>query len=171
MDHKLISRLTRQGVQIIFLFIEEDFDRFANLKDRLATFSRPDNFLVEVIHGSFERVFGEQFREMESRFAGLIPSFFFIDPFGPTGFPMTLIEKIAYQRSSEALINFSYQSLNQWFLNDPSKHPRLNDLFGDDRWRPALEIVNPKDKEDFLVAQYREALEYRGWRGNQLQND
>ena len=164
-DHKLISRLTRQGVKIVFLFIEERHDRYANLRDRLATTARPDNFQVEVVHGSFEEVFNEQFTHMEQEMAGLIPSFFFVDPFGPTGFPMNLIEKIALQRSSEALINFSYQSLNQWFLNDPLKHPRLTELFGDDRWRPALDIVDPREKEDFLVAQYRDALKYRGWRG------
>ena len=33
------------------------------------------------------------------------------------------------------------------------------------RWRPALQILNPRQKETFLVQQYQDALEERGWSG------
>ncbi len=78
---------------------------------------------------------------------------------------MALVERISRHPRSEVLINFSYQSLNQWFLQDPSKHGRLNDLFGDDRWRGVLGIVEPRQKEVFLVQEYQKALEEHGWRG------
>jgi hypothetical protein len=93
--------------------------------------------------------------------AGII----FIDPFGPTSFPMELIGRIAGHERAEVLINFSYQPLNEWFLNDPAKHGRLDELFGDDRWRAALNIRDPRAKEQFLVEAYRSAMADRGWRG------
>ncbi|MFC1901062.1 three-Cys-motif partner protein TcmP, partial [Chloroflexota bacterium] len=93
----------------------------------------------------------------------LAPSFFFIDPFGPAGFSMESLEQISKQDRSEVLINFSYQSLNQWFLSDPSKHKIVDILFGDYTWREVLPMPS-KQKEAYLRFKYQEALEKLGWK-------
>lgn len=156
------GRLTRPGMELVFWFIEEDADRFSNLQRKLEGFNHP--FRVFPRHSSFERSLSEALSLLEEQQKRLAPSLVFIDPFGPTGFPMRLIEQISLQPSTEVLINFSYGPLNRWFLSDPSKHGRLNELFGDERWRPALSIPDPAEKENFLVEQYGNALRERGWR-------
>lgn len=159
-DHILMSR--RPGQEVVFRFIEENSERFQSLERVLAGVELPSLLQAKAINSSFQDATDLILPFLETHPA---PAFFFVDPFGPTGFPMVLVERISRLRHSEILINFSYQPLNEWFLQDPSKHHRLSELFGDDRWRPALAISDPKSKEDFLLKAYREALSQRGWRG------
>ena len=94
----------------------------------------------------------------------MAPSFVFIDPFGPTGFPMSLINRLAQQTRSEVLITFNYQSLNEWFLQDPRKHRHLDELYESDAWSPALQIFDPAEKEEYLRVTYQNQLEGLGWK-------
>ena len=165
LQHQLFKNITRPGMELVFVFIEADRDRFENLSYKLSEFQLPSNILIHLEHATFEEYLEARLQELEKRQLSLAPSFVFIDPFGPTGFPMTLVERIARYSQSEVLINFSYQPLNQWFLQDPSKHTRLDELFGDKRWRPALDIKDPWNREAYLVKAYQEALQERGWRG------
>lgn len=164
-DADLLPRLTKPGMELVFIFIEEREDRFRNLEQRVSQVPLPSSFRVHPINSTFEGVVGDILKSLEEQGKKLAPSLVFIDPFGPTGFPMRLVERLAAHPRAEVLINFSYQPLNQWFLQDPLKHPRLSELFGDERWRPALDINDPEAKENFLVEQYRSALGERGWRG------
>jgi three-Cys-motif partner protein len=149
----------------LFLFIEKDEARCQNLQQKIATLQLPDNFRVHVECASFEEVFDEVLSEIEKQNKRLAPSFVFIDPFGPTGFPMHLISRLAQQRRSEVLITFNYQSLKEWFLQDPHKHEHLDELYGSDVWRQALWIADPAQKERYLMGVYQKALESLGWKG------
>ena len=165
LKHKFYQRLTRPGMELVLLFIESSKPRFANLEHHLSKYTFDANLRVEPVNATFEEYLDKNLNDLERRHLVLAPSLTFIDPFGPTGFPIALIKRISQHPRSEVLINFSYQSLNQWFLNDPSKHKRLDELFGDDRWCSALQISNPREKELFLVQSYKAALEQQGWRG------
>ena len=160
-NHTLLSRFRNE---LVFLFIEPDERRVSQLKQQLKNINLPSNFKVRVECDSFENCINRVLDSISEQEKQLAPSFFFIDPFGPTGFPMELIKKICGQNRSEVLINFSYQSMNQWFLQDPSKHKGLNLLFGNDKWQKALTIEDPKQKEEFLRIAYQNALEELGWR-------
>lgn len=168
LDHKFLPKLTRPGMELVFLFVEERQDLFENLQARINALKLPANFEVELRLGAFETAMGEVLRHLEAQGALMAPALIFIDPFGPTGFPMHLVERISRQPRAEVLINFPYQPLNQWFLSVPPKHPRLDELYGDGRWRPALAIDHPRQREEFLVGEYRRALAERGWRGTQF---
>ena len=63
------------------------------------------------------------------------------------------------------LINFAWQSINHWALNDSSKHGALNRLYGGDRWRSGIAIADPWEREQFFLAQYQQALADAGWHG------
>jgi three-Cys-motif partner protein len=165
-DHALKHKLTRPGMDLVFLFIEKDEARCQNLKQKIATLQLPNNFRVHVECASFEEVFDDALSEIEGQNKRLAPSFVFIDPFGPTGFPMRLVSRLAQQPRSEVLITFNYQSLNEWFLQDPRKHKHLDELYGGDVWRQALQISSTDQKERYLMETYKEALERLGWRGH-----
>ena len=165
LDHKFKNKLTRPGMELVFLLIEKDEARCQNLKQKIAKLQLPSNFRVETQCASFEEVFEEALSEIEEQNKRLAPSFVFIDPFGPTGFPMRLISRLAQQPRSEVLITFNYQSLNEWFLQDPRKHKHLDELYGSDAWSPAVHISNPDRKESYLMEAYQKALENLGWKG------
>ena len=166
-NHVLKHKLTRPGMDLIFLFIEKDKARYQNLERKIAELKPqlPSTFRIKTYCASFEEIFSDILTKIEEQNADLAPSFVFIDPFGPTGFPMSLISRLAQQPRSEVLITFNYQSLNEWFLQDPHKHRRLDELYGSDVWRPTLQIPDPIQKENFLMEAYWKALESLGWRG------
>ncbi|MBM3956646.1 MAG: hypothetical protein FJ313_01165, partial [Gemmatimonadetes bacterium] len=56
-------------------------------------------------------------------------------------------------------------SLNRWFISDPSKHARVDELFGDGAWRVCLRIEEGRDREDCLIETYMRALAKHGWDG------
>lgn len=163
-DHILRSKLQRPGMELVFFFIEKDKARYDNLEKKIDALELPDNFKVEIECDSFEHAFGSVLGEIEEQSKRLAPSFVFVDPFGPTGFPMSLLERLAKQRRSEVLITFNYQALNQWFLQDKSKHKHLDELYGSDIWHQALSTADPRKREDFLRTVYQSALESLGWK-------
>jgi len=164
LQHKLKKKFQHPSKELVFIFIEKDEAKYQNLIRKLNEFHLPGNFRISPYHASFEEVFEAIIAEIGEQNNRLAPSFVFIDPFGPTGFPMTLLSWLAKQPSTETLINFQYQSLNQWFLKDISKHKRLTELYGNERWRRALNISNPRQRENYLRESYQEALEELGWK-------
>ena len=164
LEHKLREKFQRPGKELVFIFIEKDDGKYQNLLKNLNEIQLPSNFRVYPYHASFEEVFENVIAEIEKQNNRMAPSFVFIDPFGPTGFPMSLLNWLANQPSSETLITFQYQSLNQWFLKNPSKHNRLTELYGDERWHKALNILNPRQKERYLRESYEKGLEELGWK-------
>ncbi len=164
LEHKLREKFQRPGKELVFIFIEKDEAKYQNLQRKLNEIQRPSNFKIVPYCNSFEEVFETIIAEFEEQSKRLAPSFVFIDPFGPTGFPMALVRWLAEQPSAETLITFQYQSLNQWFLKDPSKHKRLTELYGDERWLQALNISDSRRKEKYLKESYKEALEELGWK-------
>ena len=163
-DHILTSKLQRPGMELVFFFIEPDKARFQNLEQKLNGLQLPSNFKIGTECSTFEHAFGSKLVEIEKQSKRLAPSFVFIDPFGPTGFPMTLIGSLAQQPSSEVLINFNCQALNQWFLQDKSKHKYLDELYGSDIWHPALDISDSRQRENYLRTAYQTILEGFGWK-------
>ncbi len=165
--HALKHKLTRKGMDLVFYFIEKEEARYQNLERKVAEFKPqlPSNFRIEPRHASFKEIFDSILSQIEEQNKQLAPSFVFIDPFGPTGFPMSLINRLAQQPRSEVLITFNYQSLNEWFLQDPRKYKYLDELYGSDVWRRALQIADPDQKEEYLMNAYQKALESLGWKG------
>ena len=112
LEHRLRQKFQSPDKELIFIFIEKDKEKYQNLLNKLKVINLPSNFKVDPRHASFEDVFETIITEFEEKSKRLAPSFIFIDPFGPTGFPMTLFRWLAQQPSTETLINFQYQSLN-----------------------------------------------------------
>ena len=166
-DHVLKPKLTRKGMDLVFYFIEKDEARYQNLERKIAELKPqlPSNFRIEPRCAGFDEVFDSVLSKIEEQNKQLAPSFVFIDPFGPTGFPMSLIRRLAQQPRSEVLITFNYQSLNEWFLQDPRKHRHLDELYGSNVWRLAIQIPDPDQKESHLMEAYQKALESLGWKG------
>ena len=151
--------------RILLQFIEQRPDRARHLERELTTLPTKSVFRFELKQGDFASVWSAEMDAIEAAGGRLEPTLLFVDGFGYAGFPLQLLTRALQYRSCEVLINFAWQSINQWALNDSSKHGALNQLYGGDRWRPGIGIADPWDREQFYLAQYQQALADAGWKG------
>ena len=151
--------------RILLQFIEQHPGRARHLEQELAKLPTKPIFRFEVKQGDFASVWSAELDGINAAGVGLEPTLLFVDSFGYAGVPLQLLTRAIQYRSCEVLINFSWKSIDQWALNDPSKHGALNQLYGGERWRPGIGIANPWEREQYFVAQYQQALADAGWHG------
>ena len=165
LEHELLPRVLAAGRRIRFDFIEECPERRSHLESELQSISRP-GVTWHVWPGRFDDVFAEVLDRLDNKGEVLEPALVFIDPFGPTGFPMALVQRVAAYPACEVLINFAWQPLNQWWLSDSSKYDSVDALFGEgSQWRDGLGISDSLEKEQFFVREYQTSLLRQGWSG------
>jgi three-Cys-motif partner protein len=139
-----------------FVFVEEDGDRVAALRQEIATFVEanplPHWVTYDVQHAEFSVYLTADLDRATRQRARLPSTFAFIDPFGYSDVPMSLITRIRHIPSSECLINFAYKSMNRWAAGDPTRERHLDQLFGTPTWRQSW------GDEHSLVQLYRQQL-------------
>ncbi|OFV94668.1 MAG: hypothetical protein A3H28_04030 [Acidobacteria bacterium RIFCSPLOWO2_02_FULL_61_28] len=119
--------------KLVFWFIDEREDRILHLKQELKGLSIPPHFKVRPELGKFHERLGLVLDAMETSGTNLAPTFAFIDPFGFSGIPYTLIQRLLKQERCEAFITFMVDSINRFL-----EHPRdsivrhIVDAFGTD---------------------------------------
>jgi three-Cys-motif partner protein len=143
--------------KVHFLFVEERDDRADHLRKQVALRTLPANFSAIVEGGvTFEAAF-------EKRYSGfvrngrLMPTFAFIDPFGWTGAPFSLVKKILAQRSCEVFVNFMYEEINR-FIGHPQQVANFNSFFGTDDWKQCVAATDPQTRNRCLHDLYLRQL-------------
>lgn len=89
--------------------------------------------------------------------------FIFIDPKGWTGFAMETIRPLLQLNPAEVLINFMTEHIRR-FIEYPHKQNQEGfvKLFGSSQFREELRGLAEKDREDAIVAAYRESVKRVG---------
>jgi three-Cys-motif partner protein len=106
--------------ELVFIFVDERKDRIDNLKKEIATLNLPNTFKVHPEEGQFAQVTTSILDEIEKENHALAPTFAFVDPFGFSGVPYTLLCRLLKHKSSEAFITFMVDSMNR-FLEAPNE--------------------------------------------------
>jgi hypothetical protein len=88
----------------------------------------------------------------------LAPAFVFIDPFGFTGIPFSLIKRIMENEKCEVLVTFMYEEINR-FIKDKTLWDRLEETFGTDKWKNVISEKDSRKREELLRGIYRNQLE------------
>jgi hypothetical protein len=71
----------------------------------------------------------------------LAPTFFLIDPFGFADIKLQTLKRIMSRDKTEVLLNFMYNSLQQWITHPDEKINKIYDeYFGGDEWRKCQNI-------------------------------
>lgn len=83
----------------------------------------------------------------------LAPCLVMVDPFGVSGTPMSVIERILRNPRSEVYVSFMYESINR-FRKDPTFARRLDELFGSEDWRKGVDIEDGKQRKTFFYSLY-----------------
>lgn len=125
--------------ELVFLFIEERMDRAECLDGEIAKLQCPDHFKITVERGSFADKTGRILDELDSAGNQLAPTFALIDPFGFSGIPYALIQRLLAKGKCEVLITFMVDSINRW-LTHPDENIRAHivETFGTDE---AIEVA------------------------------
>lgn len=148
---EVADNLSKYFGELICYFIEKDTENFKNLEMVLAR-EKPkirnwDKIKVKKENDEFANVIKGQ--------KILAPSFFFVDPFGFSGIPFTVIKEILENKSTEVFFTFMVRDIAR-FIQLPELEQTFNKLFGTNKWRT---ILNSSEKPELaLISLYREQL-------------
>jgi three-Cys-motif partner protein len=112
-----------------FLFIEEGEARAENLSNEITKLRLKNNFNVKVVNNKFYDTIDSILKSFGKEGKILAPTFIFIDPFGFSGIPASVIADLLKNPKVEVFINFSVDSINRFIgTEDANKH--IAELFG-----------------------------------------
>ena len=119
--------------ELVFLFIEERQDRADHLSNQIEQLHCPDRFKIEVKCGEFAPQLTEILDDLDRDGHRIAPTFALIDPFGFSGIPYTLIQRLLSNRRCEAFISFMVDSINRWLTHpDEGIRAHIAQTFGTD---------------------------------------
>ena len=156
---------TKHNIEVFIQCIEKKKERAEHLKKELQNLSRAKFVRYDVRTGDFSTVWTQELENIRKKGGTLEPTLLFIDAYGYSGFPMELITQTLEYRSCEILINFPWQSINQWALQNEDKHQALDELYGNSEWRRGKDIQDSHEREEFFVGHYQRSLAQKGWKG------
>jgi three-Cys-motif partner protein len=143
--------------KVHFLFVEQMNDRAQHLRAQISSRALRPNFEVIVEGGvTFEEAFKKRYPEL-LRGGRLVPTFAFIDPFGWTGAPFSLVEQILTQRNCEVFVNFMYEEINR-FIGHPDQVANFDRFFGTTAWKKCVEEAEPRSRNRCLHDLYLQQL-------------
>ena len=166
--HQFFEEFHKKGKTIEFLFVEKELEYYSHLEQKVKANSWPNNFRLKVRHGEFNRTLSQLLDTVTRSDRSMPPTLLFVDPFGPAGFPMELLERLATFDRVDVLINLNCLEFVKWILPDPTKHVTADRLYGGPRWRPALGLEG-RARTKFLVDEYEAALQEIGWSGTSFE--
>ena len=110
----------------------------------------------QVLHTTFEQGMDELFGYLEANNARIAPAFFFVDPFGYSGFTMETVLRILKHPRTELFINFMHYDINR-FLQTEHSQEHLQSLFGSDEYKNAASL-NSDGKTSYFMDLYCKKL-------------
>jgi three-Cys-motif partner protein len=131
------------------------------IKEKKAKLVRSSQLrIMDPVEGDCETEVRRLIEECQRSRTELGPAFFFLDQFGYSSVPMSLIKDILNNRTCET---FSYLNWNLLlpFMADETKHPGLSRAFGGEEWREVL-ALDGTEKERRFCELYLAALRTRG---------
>lgn len=141
--------------ELVFLFIEEDEERYLHLVEEIQKLQPPAYIKVQHAHGTFDDTLKQVVEALGD--SHMAPALILVDPFGVKGLPFVTLEKLAGYPKSEFLISFMYESMNR-FLTTPEFEPHLDEMFEVTGWREAVGIPDKVARHRFLVELYSSRL-------------
>lgn len=107
----------------------------------------------QVYHGDFQKTILKIMAYIRQSKLGEYPLFFFIDPFGYSGYPISILKQLLEFPRAELFINFMVYDIVR-FIDESPFQQRLIEQFGDESYRQALQASNPEEKQAFIINTY-----------------
>lgn len=142
----------------VFIFVELKEDRYQHLEEIINRIRQqlPPNFKVYVENNEFSVVLAEALDDLDQKGLRIAPTFAFIDPFGFSGVPMSLIHRLLQRDRTEAFILFPIDSVNRFVLHPEEEIRRhMATLFGTEE---VFDAVAQPDRRRALRKLYQDKL-------------
>lgn len=146
--------------ELVIVFIEGDHERYVHLKGKLDEYQLPAT--VKVIHneGRFDEHMTSILSALEGDRSRMAPTFAFIDPFGFSHTPMSVIKRIMRNDKCEVFITFMYEEINRFITHpDPRIGAHYDELFGTTAWRTYIELGTPQARKQSIMDLYVSQLQ------------
>lgn len=156
---EVADSLSQYYGQLICFFIEKDPDNFTNLERVLerekSKIRSHQKINIKKENDEFAKVISGIFEYLEKEKSILVPSFFFVDPFGFSGIPFAVIRKILENPKTEVFFTFMVRDIAR-FMQVPELENTFDTLFGTNKWK---NLLNSSQKPEIaLINLYREQL-------------
>lgn len=157
LTHKFAERFG----EIVFIFIEKNPNRADMLRNVISSrFGRlPKNVMCEVQSAEFAFSLEQGLNDLEKRGAKLAPTFAFLDPFGFSGFPLRVLERLLSYDKSETLITFMVGFVKRFASEQPET---VTELFGTDEWKRISDSADSTNRERLWIDLYESQLRAAG---------
>ena len=142
-------------------FIEKDRERHAHLVSRLVQeqdqIVASQTVIVEPpILGDCDAEISKLIAERRRQGQMLGPALFFLDQFGYSQVPMSLVQHIMEHQWCEVFSYLNCQRMNH-FLSDRTKWAGITAAYGDESWKAAL-AMNGDARQQSLIRAYMDAI-------------
>lgn len=152
--------LCKPPKEFVFIFVEKDAERSKilgeTIKERFPEL--PESVKVGIYSVDFKTAMDSLLAALDKEEKRLAPTFAFIDPFGYSGLPFYLIQRILGFRSCEVFINFAYNSINRFLETEDNREETFDALFGTTEWRKIRDIKDKEERNRQLIALYSSQL-------------
>lgn len=156
LETALNHRHDLSGTELAFLFIDSRENRIEHLQQLLERYSLPENIKYKCICSTFDETLTELLDSLENRNKRIAPTFLFVDPFGISDTPFSIIQRFIANPRCEVLVNLMYSYVNRFKTELPD---HLDQLFGTPKWHAIEEIADsPAEREQFVVSLYQDQL-------------
>lgn len=149
--------------RLVAIFNDKDEDNIRSLRNTLESIPgyKMLKFPPHIYHGE---VGDELVKELEG--TKLIPTLFFVDPWGYKGMTLRLINSVLKDWGCDCFFFFNYSRVNAGLANDVVEN-HMDSLFGHDRAnslrrRFSENNLKPQEREAFIVEEMCEALKDMG---------
>jgi three-Cys-motif partner protein len=153
-------------VPIDFTFIEADKARCESLSRELSRYwsqVRESRKVVvrQPVCGECEAVMLQMMDDTERRKERFGPALAFLDQFGYSAVPMSLIARVLSHAQCEVLTYLFWRELDR-FISDSTKHAGISRAFGSDDWKPAIQLSGQARSRFMLDLYVRSLAEHAG---------
>ena len=112
---------------LVFIFVEKDKYRAENLRNIIEKKTLPNNYDVQIKNKEFETDLVQILDYLDTKRLHMAPTFAFIDPFGITGLPFSLIRRFLRNKKCEVLITFMNSTMKRF---PEQLRDQINELIG-----------------------------------------
>ena len=125
-------------------FIEADRARFTYLAQRISAEPQHRSIVIHPYQMTFTDGLEQLRNDVPKPFLAQYPLFAFIDPFGATGVPFSVVEGLLSSPCSEVLINLDADGIGRIFhAGEHASHElHLNLIFKGDQWKGILDTTD-----------------------------
>lgn len=152
-----IAHGARIKSQIVFIFIEADPDRHAMLTQQVETIKKPPNMQVHCLCATCDEKLTQLLDFVAEQKKSLAPTFAFLDPFGISHTPFSLVRRLMQNKHCEVFITFMYEEINR-FLSQHDLPKHFDALFGCPLWQQGIPLKTPQERKKFIHDLYLRQL-------------